>query len=115
MAAYTIADERYGIATTLEGYVIESENVTETPQVEPIPNQKNQLADEIQYDTRYELRLTVRGATKPAATILTYDSEKWAVDSVEKAGSYNGLKRFNITAHRTTLYPGSTATARTTA
>ena len=53
--------------------------------------------------------------TSAVARILTYDSEKWAVDSVEKAGSYNGLKRFNITAHRTTLYPGSTATARTTA
>lgn len=115
MAAYQTSDESYGITTTLEGYVIESENVTETPQVETIPNQKNQLADEIQYDTRYELRLTVRGATKPAATILSYDSQKWAVDSVEAAGSYNGLKRFNVTAHRTSLYPGSSASARTQA
>lgn len=115
MAAYTTAAEKYGITETLEGYVIESETITETPQVENIPNQKNQVADEIQYDTRYDLKLTVRGATKPAATILAYSSQKWAVDSVEAAGSYNGLKRFNITAHRTTLYPASSATARTSA
>ena len=109
---YATTDEQYGITTTLDGYVIESENITDTPQVEPVPNQKNQVADEIQYDTRYELRLTVRGATKPAATILTYANDKWSVDSVEAAGSYNGLKRFNITAHRTSLYPGSSTTAR---
>ncbi len=105
--------EQYGIAETLTGYVIESANETETPQVEPVPNQKNQVTDEIQYDTRHELRLTVRGATKPAATILDYGGNKWAVDSVEKAGSYNGLRRYNITAHRTSLYPGANATART--
>lgn len=110
--AYATTDEQYGITTTLDGYVIESENITENPQVESVPNQKNQVADEIQYDTRYDLRLTVRGATKPAATILDYASQKWAVDSVEAAGSYNGLKRFNITAHRTSLFPGEETAAR---
>lgn len=113
--AYATTDEKYGISTTLADYVIESENITDTPQVEAIPNQKNQTADEIQYDTRYELRLTVRGKTKPAATILTYGSNKWAVDSVEEAGSYNGLRRYNITAHRTSLYPASGTAARTQA
>ena len=115
--AYATTDEQYGIATTLADYVIESENITETPQIETVPNQTNQVADEIQYDTRYELRLTVRGKTKPAATILAYGKNgsadvKWAVDSVEEAGSYNGLRRFNITAHRTTLYPAAAAEAR---
>lgn len=115
MADNTPPAEQYGIETSLEGYVIESENETEAPQVEPVPNQKNQLADEIQYDVRHDLRLTVRGATKPAATILTYNDHKWAVDDVEKAGTYNGLRRFNITAHRTSLYPPANAVARTQA
>lgn len=110
--AYATTDEQYGITSALDGYVIESENITDTPQVETVPNQKNQVADEIQYDTRYELRITVRGKTKPAATILAYASNKWAVDSVEEAGSYNGLRRYNITAHRTSLYPGTATTAR---
>lgn len=121
MAEYTTADEQYGIATTLEGYVIESENITKTPQVEPVPNQKNQVEDEIEYDTRWELRLTVRGKNKPSAAIMKYGKkadgkdELWAVDSVEDAGSYNGLKRYNITAHHTTKYPKDGATARTQA
>ena len=39
--AYATTDEQYGITTTLDGYVIESENITENPQVESVPNQKN--------------------------------------------------------------------------
>lgn len=107
-------DEVYGIVETLAGYVIESVNDTETPQIEPVPDQKNKLKDEIQYDTRIDLRLTVRGKNKPSAGILDFDNKKWAVDSVEKAGIYNGLRRWNITAHRTDDYPG-TKTARTQA
>lgn len=112
---YGTAAEKYGVETTLEGYVVESVNSTDTPQVEVVPNQKNQTTDEIEYDVRTDLRLTVRGATKPEATILTYDGKKYAVDSVEHAGTYNGLRRFNITAHRTKLYPADTTTARTQA
>jgi hypothetical protein len=115
MATNNDPAEVYGINTSLDGYVIESESETETPLVETVPNQKNQVADEIQYDVRHDLRLTVRGATKPEATVLTYNDQKWAVDSVEKAGTYNGLRRFNITAHRTSLYPGANTTARTQA
>lgn len=115
MATNNDPAEVYGIETSLDGYVIESENETEKPLVEPVPNQKNQLADEIQYDVRHDLRLTVRGTTKPAATILTYNNQKWAVESVEKAGTYNGLRRFSITAYRTSLYPGANTAARTQA
>ena len=105
MATNNDPAEVYGINTSLEGYVIESESETETPQVETVPNQKNQVADEIQYDVRHDLRLTVRGATKPAATVLTYNDHKWAVDSVEKAGTYNGLRRWNVKAHKYVNFP----------
>ncbi len=96
----------YGITNTLEGYTIESESITESPQREPVPDQKNAVANEVLYDTRHNLRLTVRGASAPsAATNLTYESKAWVLDDVEKAGSYNGLKRYNITGHRYTNYP----------
>ena len=112
--------EQYGITDTLSGYTIESKNITETPLVEQVPNQINQVEDEIQYDTRYDLRLTLRGATKPTATIISFGTEnntaiKWAVDSVEDAGTYNGLRRYNLAAHRTTKYPKAATTARTAA
>ena len=92
--------EQYGVSNTLAGYVIETENTTTSPQRELVHNQQNAVTAEIQYDIRYELKLTVRGASEPAATTLSYDSQTWIVDSVEKAGSYNGLRRYNITAHR---------------
>ena len=113
-------DEVYGINKTLDGYTIESHNETETPLAEPVPNQHNQVEDEIQYDTRHNLRLVVRGAAKPTATILSFgtngnDPIKWAVDSVEEAGTYNGLRRFTIEAHRTSKYPKANTAARTPA
>lgn len=94
--------EQYGVSNTLAGYVIESENISKSPQREQVRNQKNAVTAVIEYDIHYTLRLTVRGATEPAATTLSYDGETWIVDNVEKAGSYNGLKRYNITASRYT-------------
>lgn len=105
----TATAEEYGISTTLANYTIESENITTTPQREQVPDQRNAVRAEIRYDTRYELRLTVRGANEPAATTINYGTTgsgssataiTWIVDTVEKAGTYNGLRRFNITAHR---------------
>ena len=96
----TSVDGEYGITSTLDGYTIESENVTDSPRREEVPDQRNAVAKEIRYDTRYELRLTVRGTEKPSTSTITYDGNTYIVDSVEKAGTYNGLQRWNITAHR---------------
>ena len=70
---------------------------------------------EISYDTRTDLRLTVRsattGATAPAtagATNFQYAGSKWKVDSCEEAGSYNGLRRWNINAHKYENWPPQT-------
>lgn len=95
----------YGITNTLENYTIESENITKAPQKERVPDQKNAEANEITYDTRIELRLTVRGASAPSGETITYNSVKYAIDSVEEAGTYNGLKRYNIVGHRCDNYP----------
>ena len=91
--------DKYGIDLTLEGYTIETYNRTKSRRREEIPNQKNQIVKEIRYDTRHELRLTVRGASEPDATSIVFDGTNYIVDSVEEAGSYNGLLRFNISAH----------------
>ena len=98
----------YGITHTLDGYTIESENITETPLRETVADQANAVANEIKYDTRYELRLTVRGAAAPSATgNLSYAGGTWVVDSVEFAGSYNGLQRYNIAAHHFENFPAA--------
>lgn len=98
--------DTYGIETTVNGITIETVTLTETRQVEQVPDQKNAIADEIEYDKRIDLKLTYRG-TKLTTTggIVTYNNIKYAVDSHEEAGSYNGLKRYNLSAHRFNNYP----------
>lgn len=104
-----------GIQNTLTGYVIETESIVPTDVCEPVPDQDNATADEITYDTRTDLRLTVRsattGKTAPAtagSTTFSYAGAKWKIDSCEEAGSYNGLRRWNIVGHRFTNFPPQT-------
>ena len=101
-----------GISNTLTGYVVETESIVPNDLSEPVPDQNGATADEISYDTRTDLRLTVRssttGTTAPAtagSTAFTYAGSKWKVDSVEEAGSYNGLRRWNINAHKFSNWP----------
>ena len=108
----TATAEEYGIATTATGITIESENITDSPVVETVPDQKNATVKEIKYDKRTDLKLTYRG-TKLTETAgengendtVTYNSVKYYVDSHEKAGTYNGLQRYNLSAHRFSTYP----------
>lgn len=96
----------YGIETTATGITIETLSITDHPQKEPVPDQKNAVANEITYDTRVELRLTYRG-TKLSAPggIVAFNGTNWSVDSHEDAGTYNGLHRYTLVAHRFDNYP----------
>jgi len=104
--------EVYGIATETANITVESETITDSPVVEPVPDQKNATIKEIKYDTRTDLKLTYRG-TKLSVTasqsgendVVTYNSVKYYVDSHEEAGTYNGLKRYNLSAHKFTNSP----------
>ena len=105
-----------GITRTLANFVIETESITPNDIAEQVPDQNAAIADEISYDTRTDLRLTVRSAkasvsAAPATsgTILTYGGVNYKVDSVEEAGSYNGLRRWNITGHKFENYPAQPA------
>ena len=99
----------YGIATTETEITIETLTINSVPQTERVPDQKNAVANEIVYDTRKELRLTYRG-TKLTETdgTVTFDGVKYFVDSHEDAGTYNGLHRYNLVAHRFDNFPAAT-------
>ncbi len=104
-----------GITNTLTNFVVETETITPADRSEEVPDQVGAISDEIHYDTRTDLRLTVRSATTattaPAtagSTTFTYAGSKWKVDSVEEAGSYNGLRRWNINAHKYENWPPQT-------
>lgn len=99
--------ETYGVETVTEGITVESENISDSPIVETVPDQKNAVRKEHKYDKRTDLKLTYRG-TKLTATAgengendtVTYNGVKYYVDTHEKAGTYNGLQRYNLTAHK---------------
>ena len=89
----------YGITETLSGATLESVTKTETNTYEPVPNQKNEVEKEIKVDTRTDIRITARG-TKPTGVTLSFGNATYLIDSVEDAGTYNGLKRFTVSAHK---------------
>ena len=100
-----------GISNTLTGFVIESESISESDIAEQVPDQDGAIAGEISYDKRTDLRLTIRKSGAAGGTLptvggtLTYATVKYHVDSVEEAGTYNGLRRWNVNAHRYTNWP----------
>lgn len=107
----TISGATRGIANTLSGYVVQSENFTETPVVEQVPDQNGAIGYEAVYDHRVDLSLSVIGATasatKPTVTneIIAYAGKNWFVDSCEEAGTYNAVRKWNIRAHRNDNWP----------
>jgi len=115
MAAPATYVGEYGIETSLANYTIESLTETSTPQREIVYDQFNRRQKEIRYDTLKEISLTVRGQNAPSDASITLGSGNSAVnfivDSIEKAGTYNGLRRFNIRAHRTDNCDQETALA----
>lgn len=115
-ATITLDAQMRGIQNTLTGCVIESESINESDVTEQVPDQNGAIAGEISYDKRTDLKLTVRksavSGTIPATvgSDLTYpatgnSAKKYRVDSVEEAGTYSGLRRWNITAHRYNNWP----------
>mgnify|MGYP003298032050 CR=1 FL=1 len=69
-----------GIQNTLTGYVIETESIVPTDVCEPVPDQDNATADEITYDTRTDLRLTVAAIGKrltPSFTTTDTAARVW--------------------------------------
>lgn len=109
--------EQYGITETASGITIESLTETPSPLAEPVPDQKNATVKEIYYDTRVDLKLTYRGTklTETAGTVggentkITFNGKTYYVDSHESAGTYNGLKRYNLSAHRFDNAPAAAA------
>ena len=115
-----------GIQNTLDGFVVESENISDAPVQEEFDDQVGARADEQVFDNRKDLKLTVYGATASAAIAsvvvamptgytgrrIKYPSGNggvwYKVDNVEEAGTYNGRRRWNITAHKFDNFPPQT-------
>ena len=93
-----------GVAKTYTNGSIENYTITVSPQAEQVPDQYGAIACEMVYDHRTDLSLTMHAAGSTAPTCsgdtVTFDGATYHVDSVAEAGSYNGVTRWTITAHR---------------
>lgn len=114
----SISGSPRGISNTLADFVVESEEINETPVQEDFDDQNGARADEKVYDTRVDLSLTVYGAKADAdisarlsaiansgGKSISYAGKTWKVDSVREAGTYNGRRRWTIAAHRFDNFP----------
>lgn len=114
----SISGSPRGISNTLADFVVESEEINDTPVQEDFDDQNGARADEKVYDTRVDLSLTVYGAKADAdisarlsaiansgGKSISYAGKTWKVDSVREAGTYNGRRRWTIAAHRFDNFP----------
>ena len=100
-----------GIAASFTNGSIEDVSVTKNVIAEQVPDQYGAIAVEMVYDHRYDLSLTMHAAgstapTMPGDTLSSFDagdgegSKNWHVDTCVYAGTYHGVTRWTITAHR---------------
>ena len=98
-----------GIAKTYANGSIESYTITRNVIAEQVADQYGAIACEMVYDERYDLNLTMHaaGSTAPTCTgdTVQFDGATYNVDSVAEAGTFNGVTRWTITAHRFTNTP----------
>lgn len=110
----SISKSARGITRTLAGYVVQNESITENAIAEEVADQTGAIADAQIYDHRWDLSLTLISTsstrTPPAHQDdrITYDSHTWIVDSVEEAGTYNTVVKYNVRAHRYDNFPSAT-------
>ena len=98
-----------GVSATFTNGSIEDCTVTKNVIAEQVADQYGAIACEMVYDHRYDLNLTMHAAgdTAPTCTgdTVQFDSATYHVDSVAEAGTFNGVTRWTITAHRFTNTP----------
>lgn len=107
-----------GISASFANGSIEDINVTKNVIAEQVPDQYGAIACEMVYDHRYDLTFTMHAAgstapTMPGDTLPSFDAKdgegvkNWHVDNCAFAGTYQGVTRWTITAHRYDNTPAS--------
>ena len=107
-----------GVSASFANGSIEDINVTKNVIAEQVPDQYGAIACEMVYDHRYDLTFTMHAAgstapTMPGVTLSNFDAKdgegakSWHVDNCAQAGTYQGVTRWTITAHRYDNSPAS--------
>ena len=109
-----------GIDRDLTGYVIQDEDITQNKRLHRVPDQKDKTAYEEVIENTWNLTCSVisDGASTdapplenhdyfiyPSTGTMGTDKWRWQVDSCKEAGTYNGDRKWTVTAHRSDEWP----------
>lgn len=111
-AGTLIRSDEWGIDNLLANYIVQSENITESRITDVTQDQKGAVVSELDYDSRYDLSLTVIGdgsgigtTISPGDTTFSYGGNIWKLISCSYTGSYNGKKTYSISGYRYRNFP----------
>ena len=109
-AGELIRGDEWGIDNTLSGFIVQSEDISEERITDTTQDQKGAVVSQLDYDQHWTLNLGIIGdtnATLPQAgdTTFEYAGNKWKVQSVAYAGSFQDKKKWTVTAERWTNFP----------
>ena len=105
-----------GVAKTYTNGSIEDYTITRSPISEAVPDQYGAIATEMVYDHKEDLSVTMHATgstapTMPGDTLSSFDAKdgegakNWHVDNCAFAGTYQGVTRWTVTAHRYDNFP----------
>lgn len=114
-AGELIRGAEWGIDNTIDGFIVQSENISESMITDTTNDQKGAVVSQLDYDKHWTLSLTIIGDTDaedklPKAGDLTfsYGGYKWKINNVAYTGSYQAKKQWQISAERWTNFPSQT-------
>jgi len=106
-----IRGAEWGIDNTLEGFIVQSEDISEEVITDTTQDQKGSVVSQLDYDQHWTLTLGIIGDT--SATLpevgdisFTYAGATWKVTNVAYSGSYQDKKKWTVTAERWNNFPG---------
>ncbi|MBR4612118.1 MAG: hypothetical protein IKO40_05315 [Kiritimatiellae bacterium] len=120
----TITGAVRGIDRDLTGYVIQQEDIQQDKRLHRVPDQKDRTGYEEVVENTWKLQVSVisDGASTSAPPLEQDDffiypstgGHRWQVDSCKEAGTYNGDRKWSVTAHRYDNWPAQGASSGTT-
>lgn len=118
--AITDQNAEWGIDSSFNMYIIQSEDLNSELVTDQTTDQKNRVVSELDYDKHWTLTLQVIGAgkyDKKPGDVISYrpaigtefpQAVNWKIRSITYNGSYNDKKKYTFTLERWTNFPAST-------
>ena len=102
----------FGISNTVAGVIIQSEDLTKSDICHVVHDQYGRVANEMSYDQDNRCNFSFIASSMPTAVsavggTFEYAGVTWKIDSMAEAGTFDGLKKWSVTAHTYYNYPST--------